>query len=305
MVAYSFKQNCKVYLVFGSQRWQIEVYPDLDFSQTFDEKAINVKTLHDQNAMFEEAVINKANPANFSFTVLLPTGNDFKVIGDWLTQRNGLGSDEALYSYDVYVDTGVDIFKLTKGVATRATFQIFKDRLLTVSIEGTASALTRFGNTGTQIPGTIQARDNPIIPIIPRALNIELDGIEVQNVNSLAVELVNEVQWLEYNTLHQSLYVTGAADSMRPTAFVVSKKVLSGTIQQYMTDENNGRAQSFSTNSSLRIRVHNGEAYYLDFNMPSVVFTNNIQPGEVFMQSYSFRMTHSPTLISDVLKYNL
>lgn len=305
MVAYSFKQNCKVYLVFGSQRWQIEVYPDLDFSQTFDEKAINVKTLHDQNAMFEEAVINKANPANFSFTVLLPTGNDFNVIGDWLTARNELGSDEALYSYDVYVDTGVDIFKLTKGVATRATFQIFKDRLLTVSIEGTASALTRFGNTGTAIPGTIQARDNPIIPIIPRALNIELDGVEVKNVNSLAVELVNDVQWLEYNTLHQSLYVTGAADVQLPTAFVVSKKVLSGTIQQYMTEENSGRAQSYSTNSTLRIRVHNGTNYYLDINLPSVVFTNNIQPGEVFMQSYSFRMNYSPALVSDVLKYNL
>ena len=306
MVAYSFKQNCKVYLVFGSQRWQIEVYPDLDFSQTFDEKAINVKTLHDQNAMFEEAVINKANPANFSFTVLLPTGNDFNVIGDWLTARNQLGSDEALYSYDVYVDTGVDIFKLTKGVATRATFQIFKDRLLMVSIEGTASALTRFGTSGIDtIPGAVQVRDNPIVPIIPRALNIELDGVELKNINGLAVELVNDVQWLEYDTLHKSLYVSSATDVQRPVAFVVSKKTLSGTIQQYITDENNARAQSFSTTSSLRIRVHNGVGYYLDINMPRVVFTNNIQPGDVFIQSYSFRMTHSPALISDVLKYNL
>jgi len=306
MPSYSFKQNCKVYLVSGSQRWQIEVYPDLEFSQTFNEKAINVKTLHDQNAMFEEAIINKANPANFSFTVLLPAGNDFNVIGDWLTKRNELGSDEALYSYDVYVDTGVDIFKITKGVASRATFQIYKDRILTVSIEGTASALTRFGTSGIDdIPGTVQIRDNPIIPVIPRGLLIELDGVELKNINGLAIELVNDIQWLEYDTLHNSLYVSSAADVQLPAAFVVSKKTLSGTIQQYITDENNSRMQSFSTNSTLRIRVSNGSAYYLDVNMPKVVFTNNIQPGEVFVQSYSFRMTTSPALITDVLNYNL
>jgi len=306
MPSYSFKQNCKVYLVSGSQRWQIEVYPDLEFSQTFNEKAINVKTLHDQNAMFEEAIINKANPANFSFTVLLPAGNDFNVIGDWLTKRNELGSDEALYSYDVYVDTGVDIFKITKGVASRATFQIYKDRILTVSIEGTASALTRFGTSGIDdIPGTVQIRDNPIIPVIPRGLLIELDGVELKNINGLAIELVNDIQWLEYDTLHNSLYVSSAADVQLPAAFVVSKKTLSGTIQQYITDENNSRMQSFSTNSTLRIRVSNGSAYYLDVNMPKVVFTNNIQPGEVFVQSYSFRMTTSLALITDVLNYNL
>ena len=306
MPSYSFKQNCKVYLVSGSQRWQIEVYPDLEFSQTFNEKAINVKTLHDQNAMFEEAIINKANPANFSFTVLLPAGNDFAVIGDWLTKRNELGSDEALYSYDVYVDTGVDIFKITKGVASRATFQIYKDRILTVSIEGTASALTRFGTSGIDdIPGTVQIRDNPIIPVIPRGLLIELDGVELKNINGLAIELVNDIQWLEYDTLHNSLYVSSAADVQLPAAFVVSKKTLSGTIQQYITDENNSRMQSFSTNSTLRIRVSNGSAYYLDVNMPKVVFTNNIQPGEVFVQSYSFRMTTSLALITDVLNYNL
>jgi len=306
MPSYSFKQNCKVYLVSGSQRWQIEVYPDLEFSQTFNEKAINVKTLHDQNAMFEEAIINKANPANFSFTVLLPAGNDFNVIGNWLTTRNGLGSDEALYSYDVYVDTGVDIFKITKGVASRATFQIYKDRILTVSIEGTASALTRFGTSGIDdIPGTVQIRDNPIIPVIPRGLLIELDGVELKNINGLAIELVNDIQWLEYDTLHNSLYVSSAADVQLPAAFVVSKKTLSGTIQQYITDENNSRMQSFSTNSTLRIRVSNGSAYYLDVNMPKVVFTNNIQPGEVFVQSYSFRMTTSLALITDVLNYNL
>lgn len=305
MPSYSFKHNCKVYIVSGSQRWKIEVYPDLDFSQTFSEKAINVKTLHDQNAMFEEAVIISANPANFSFTVLLPTGDDFNIIGDWLTQRNNTGSDEALYSYDMYVDTGVDIFKLTKGVATRATFQIFKNSLLTVSLEGTASKLTRFGPSGTTIPGALQVRDSTIGAIIPRILNIELDGQPLENLTGLTLELVNEVQWIEYNTLHASLNVTSAADTQYPTAFFVSKKILSGTIQQYVTDTNSDRVNTWSTNSTLRIRVSNGSAYYLDVNIPKVVFTNRVQVGDVFVQNYDFRMTHSPALVTDVLKYNL
>lgn len=296
MAFYSFKKNCTVYIVRGSQRWKIEVYPDLTFSQTFDEMAHNVKTLHDQNAMFEEATINKANPANFSFTSLLVTGDDFKILGDWL-------ANPALY--DIYVDTGVDIFKITQGVLSRATFQIFKDRLLTVSMEGTASRLTRFGASGTTIPGTIQTRDIIHTPVIPRALNIELDGVEVKNINGLSLELVNDVQWLEYDTLHKSLYVTSATDTQYPEAFFVSKKTLSGTIQQYLTDSNGSKVQTWSTNSTLRIRVHNGTAYYLDVNMPKVKISSRLDPGEVFIQNYDFRMTHSPANVTDVLNYNL
>ena len=303
MVAYSFRQNCKLYIVKGSQRWLIDIYPDLDFSQTFSEKAINVKTLHDQNAMFENAVINSANPANFSFTVLLPTGINFAVIHRWLTERNGTGSDEALYSYDIYVDTGVDIFKLTKGIATRATFQIARDRLVTVSIEGTASKLSRFGASGTTIPGTLQAKDASVTAVIPRALNIELDGVPIENIAGLSLELSNDVQWLEYDTLHSSLYVTSAADSQYPTAFFVSKKVLSGAIQQYVTDTNQTRVNTWSTGSTLRIRIHNGTAYYLDVNIPSVVFTNRLQVGDLFTQSYDFRMNHNPASLDTIIKY--
>lgn len=305
MTTYSFKQNCKVYLVQGNLRWKIEVYPDLTFSQTFEEKSHNVKTLHDQNAMFEDATINKANPADFSFTCLLVKGDDFNVIGNWLTLRNGLGSDEALTTYDIYVDNGVDIFKITKGVAVRATFQMIRDQLITVSLQGTASQLTKFGPTGTAIPGVLQVRDEVHTPIIIRRLVIELDGVVLPNIAGLTLELSNEVQWIEYDTLHKSLYVTSASDTQVPEAFVVSKKVLSGTIQQYLTDTNSDNLQSWSTNSTLRIRVGDSSVYYLDINMPKVVFTNRIQPDVLFSQAYDFRLISSPTNVYDVLKYNL
>lgn len=300
MATYSFKQECKVYIVRGPLRWKIEVYPDLNFSQTFEERSRSVKTLHDQNALFEEATINKANPANFNFTVLLTKGNDFDILGKWLTE--GLEGDEALSSYDVYVDTGVDIFKLTKGVIERATFQTVRDSIITVSLDGSAARLTHYGTSSTVIPGTPQERDAVHTGIIPRRTIVEVDGVELTNIAGITIELSNEVQWIEYDTLHKSLYVTSASDSQYPEVFVVSKKVLSGTIQQYITNENSSKLNTWSTNSTLRIRVGDWDAYQLELNIPRAVLTNRIQPDAIFMQSYDFRMTHSPNQVYEVLK---
>lgn len=294
MTAYSFKRNCKVYLVSGSSRWKIEVYPDLNFSQTFDEKANKVKTLHDQNALFEEATINKLNPANFNFTVLLVKGNDFTIIGDWLSS--------ALDTYDIYVDTDADIFKLEKAVLTNGIFQIQKDQLVTVSLSGEARKLTRFVGT---IPGTLQARDSTLTPIIVRSMQIDLDAVVLPHISGVSFELSNKIEWIGYEDIHKSLYVTSASDSQSPEAFVVSSKTLSGTIQQYLTENTNTRLQTWSTNSTLRVRVGDGASYYIDLNIPSAVFTNRLNVEDVFLQTYDFRMTHSPVSVATILNYNL
>jgi hypothetical protein len=290
---YSFKQECKVYISNGIQKWKLEVYPDLNFSQTFNEQATSVKTLHDQNAVFEEATINSANPANFNFTVLLVNGTDFDIINGWLTTYTG--NDEALLTYDIYVDTGVDIYKIRKGVLERATFIIARESLITVSINGSAAQLTHFGVSGAVIPGALQSRDSTLEPIISRLTSVELDGVQLENLSGITLELSNEVQWVEHKTLHKSLYVTSASDTMYPEAFAVSKKVLSGTIVQYLI--NTANAQTWSTNSTLRIRVGDSSGYYIDLNTPRVVVTNRVQPDSVFMQTYDFRMLDNPAQI--------
>jgi hypothetical protein len=293
---YSFKQECKVYLVKGSTRTKIEVYPDLSFSQTFDEKPRSVKTLHAQNAVFEDATITKANSANFNFTVLLVKGTDFDIIGDWLTTYTEL--DESLLTYDIYVDTGVDIFKIRKCLAERGTFQIARDQLVTVNISGSGAQLTRFGASGTAMPGSLAARDANIEPIIPHFNSVELNSVSLSNISSVTIELSNEVQWLEHDNLHSSLYVTGAADTSYPAAFVVSKKVLSGTIMQYL---NPGSDPSWwSTNATISIKIGQSGAYFLEVNMPKAVITKRIQPDAVFMQGYDFRLTQTPT---QIMKY--
>jgi len=293
---YSFKQECTVFLVYNNKKYKIEVYPDLSFSQTFNETATSVKTLHDQNAVFEAASITSANPANFNFTVVFVKGSDFEIIGDWLTTYTG--NDEALRAYDIYVDTGHQIFKLRKSVAERATFIIARDQLITVSISGSAAQLEIFEGV---IPGVLQARDESFLPVVPHLNNIELDSQNLDNISGITLELSNEVQWLEAKTLHKSLYVTGASDTVYPEVFVVSKKVLSGTIVQYLVNTDN--TQSWSTNSTLRIRIGDSQAYYLDVNIPQVTITNRVQPDTVFTQTYDFRMVHNPAQISNILKY--
>jgi hypothetical protein len=309
MPFYSFKRDCKVYVVHtaANTRYKLDVYPDLSFSQTYDEQAKSVKTLHDQNAMFEEAIVNKANPANFNFTVLLNNSKDHEVMLDLLVKKNTLTSDgsvEFLTSFDLYIDTGTEIFKLEKSVIERGTFQIAKDTIVTINVNGTAKKLSRFGVTGTTIPGTLSSVAATVTGIIPRATTVTLDGVVVPNINSITLELANEVKWLEYDTLHKSLNVSDPSGTQFPEGFVVSSRVLSGTIMQYLTDTNSSRAQSWSTTSTLRIQIGTtGPIYYLDVNMPSVVFTNTIQADDIFMQSYTFRMTHSPIDLSTVIDY--
>lgn len=295
MPIYNFKRNSKVYIVKGGLRWKIEIYPDLNFSQTFDEQAIKVKTLHDPLSMFDEASITKFNVANFNFTVLLVKETDFTIIGNWLT-----GSGDALDTYDIYVDTGGDIFKLETAVLNRGTFQIQKDQLVTVALSGEASKLTRFSGS---IPGTLQARDSTPTPIIIKQVLVELDSLELPHISGITFELSNDVSWVPYENLHKSLYVTSASDSQSPEAFVVAGKVLSGTIQQYLTETTNTRLQTWSTNSTLRIRVGDGSAYYLDLNIPSALFTNRLNVEDIFVQTYDFRMTHSPESVATILNY--
>lgn len=309
MAFYNLKRNCSVYLVtsiYGSlQQFKLDVYPDLTFSQTFDEQALDVKTLHDQDAMFEDAVINKANPASFGFTILLTNSAAHISVGDMLTNKNASrdGSVEALYSGDLYIDTGVDIFKLTKAVFERGTYQIAKASIITVSVSGSASKLERWAASGTTIPGTPVTTTATVSGIIPRATNVVLDGIALPNIVSISLELANEVSWLPYDTLHKSLAVTGPTDTMYPGAFIVSSKTLSGTIQQYVTSTNESRLQSWSTNSNLTIQVGDVGNYFFNVVIPSVVFSNRLDPQELFIQTYDFRMRSNPSNLTTVIDY--
>ena len=64
MANYSFLKEAKVYIVYGTTKIQLDI-SSISFSQTFTEETRSVRTLHNQNNVFEGSVINTANPANF------------------------------------------------------------------------------------------------------------------------------------------------------------------------------------------------------------------------------------------------
>ena len=79
MANYSFKKEVEVFILSGGNRYKLDV-GEVSFSQTFSEVSYPVKTLHDQNRLFEGSVINRANPANFSFNFFAIAENDFSIV---------------------------------------------------------------------------------------------------------------------------------------------------------------------------------------------------------------------------------
>lgn len=296
MTSYSIRHNSKVYIVKDNLRYELQVYPNLTFSQTYEEKGHSVKTLHTQFDMFEKASITRANPANFGFTVLIDKGGDFEVLRDWLIDTVGESSVESLVTYDVYVDTGAHIFKLTKGVLTGATFQVARDALITVSLTGEATKLEKV----PALVGIPQARTKADT-FIPRQVEILKNGVLVDNLMSVSVEFNNRVNWIDYETLHKSLYVATPEDTQYPEAFVVSSRSLSGTIRRYLT-ELSSEPNQWQLNVPLKIRISDGTADRLTFDIPSVVVTTNIMPEEIYTETDTFRMTVSPNNLADVIK---
>ena len=63
-----------------------------------------------------------------------------------------------------------------------------------------------------------------------------LDSQALFNIVNVAVELQNDIEWNPYTTVHQALQVTSATNAMYPTDFMLKSRVLSGSIQRYVTE---------------------------------------------------------------------
>ncbi len=307
MPLYNFKKKVKFYVVSDGLKYQLEINPDLSFSQTFTEESRRVKTLHAPKDMFDRASISIANPANFNFTMPLYTTTETKPIFQLLLDYDSTTSETTMKTVDIYVDTGVEIFKLTKAVFERGTFNISNTQIVSVSISGTASQLSLYGTSGTAIPGSAQIStiSKPFPSYLEqRKLQIIVNGVEQQHINGVSIEIANEVNWLPNNTLHKSLAVTGPSDTTYPEAFVVSGRVLSGLVQQYVTDVTRSNLNKWAIGVPLSIRVARDSTFVLKFEIPEAIYTNRIETGELFIQNYDFRMINSPSDLSTVIQYN-
>jgi len=302
MAAYNFKKHIKLYIVYGGLQYDIDI-SDISFSQTFTENSYEVKTLHDQSLMFEGSVINKANPANFEFSLPIIREPDFDILYDLAVDYDGTSSRKLLKTFDIYITTQLDTFKLTTCVITSASFKIEKSQPLGLSISGEAIKLT---NSET-LPLTSETRTtNPTYEIV-RDLYVDLDSVSIpDSIYKATVELQNEINWLPYTTINNSLNTTDASTSMYPAFFTLEKRILAGSIGLYITDTNDTDLQQWSTAVPLRIRAGedvSGAVRGFDFSMPLVSFTNRLAVSDVFTQAYDFRMLSNPTDLSTVISH--
>ena len=289
MPNYSFLKEAKVYIVYGTTKKQLDI-SSVSFSQTFTEETRSVKTLHNQNNMFEGSVINTANPANFEITTNLLIEDASKIVFDRLTDTN---------SFDLYISTESDVFKLEKCAITNGTINIERLRPLSLSISGQASKLI----PGSSVPSgmTLRTASSSRTYNLHSDLFVSLSGTTItDHLVSLSIELQNDIQWIPYKT------VNTAAGTRYPTQYTVNGKVLAGNITRYLNDDTESASQSYGTNQSLRIKAGTnigGLFKGIDFNSNNCSLTQRIQTGSVFTKSSDWRMVQNPASVSGVFTY--
>ena len=298
MAAYSFKKEAKVYVVYGTDQYNIDI-SEINFTQTLMEKSTPLKTIH-TSSYFEKSIINKANPANFEITFPAIREDDFKVLFDRALDYQ---------TFDLYVETEQDVFKIETCVITNGRFIIERLKPLSMAITGEASKVSRHGDAGTTFDPTASEvpRDNNMTYNRISDLSITLGGTETlsNDLASVSVELRNEIKWTPFNT------IDGACDSTSatlqyPSSFSVTGRSLGGAFRRYLTDTNNTNLLGYDLDVSLRILAGqdiSGTVYGFDIDITNCMYANRVNTGTVFTQVYDWRMVQNPADLSSIISY--
>ena len=290
MPTYNFKHEAEVYVVSGGTH-RIHV-TDISFGQTFSEESYSVSTIHSPNDLFEASVINKANAAKFDFSLPAIDEADYTIIETLLRSAD---------SFTLYIKTAADTFKLETAVITNGSFVIEKSRPLSISIQGEASKLLRgqtFSSTSVVSPRSY---------IIPSVVDVTLNNSLLDSIIGVTIELQNDIQWNPYTTVGGAIAATSASNSMYPSEFTISKKILSGSITQYLNDSNTTNTQQWDDNATLSITAGDGRtgSFFRGFSFGPATcsFTNRLTVGAVFFQNYDWRVVSNAASLSSILNY--
>ena len=311
-MSYSFLKESKLYLVYGGNKYRIHTTSSITFSQTFAEDSYPVKTLHDQSKMFEGSTITKANPADFSFVVPLTAEKDESIVITLLSDldtsvASGITTQQ-LKSFDMYVQTGSTTFKLENAIITQADFNFTEKAQFAVQITGKGTKLTRAGNESYTIPGSAQSESATRTPLLVYPV-ITFDSLDMSAILSTSLSITTEVSWTPYDNLHESLLVTGSSNAMYPSTYTIEKRIASGAIEQYQTDNNITQFDDFSTSSNLTIKaVELGKATsdngFFQIQLNPVSYTARAAVAEVYTQSYDFTSTDNTALSTRITQYS-
>jgi len=291
-MSFSFKKEAKVFVVFLGSQYSIDI-SSINFNQTHVEHLYSNKTLQIPN-MFEQVVINKANPATFEITFPALRETDLQILFN-------RALDYA--AFDIYVRAGPNVFKIENCVITNFIFNTAKIRPLTLSAEGEAIRATRVGDADSYvIPGTTVPRSGTKTYNLTKYTNIKIENtVAIDNLASINIQLQNNIKWTPYTSIDDALVAIDADSSMYPREYELDNRVLQGVFSTHVID-----IEFWDKDIGLLIQI--GEkvgntVYGIEFDMPAVTIQTNISTGNVFNQSYTWRMTHNPEHLSEVIKY--
>ena len=302
MSGFNFLRESEVHIVYGSNRYNVKVTPELSFNQTFAEDAYSVKTLHNQSKMFRGTSITKANPANFSFATHLTTEKDEQIVLELLTDIVTTTGDQQLKSFDLFVVSTNGTFKIEGCVITQGEFRFGKDRHLILQVSGQGKKLSRVGNESFSLPGNLQSASTTRTPTKP-LLDVLVSSSAVSNLVAATLQVQNNIQWTPYETLQNSLSVTNATNAMYPSDYSLVDRNVSGNITQFHTDANASEYQTFNTNTSVQIRTRVSGNIFFNANLAECMYTKRSNPSEVFTQTYDFRLVGTPDDLGTRITY--
>ena len=302
MAEYNFLRESELHIHYGSNRYNVKITPSFSFSQTFAEDAYEVKTLHDQTKMFQGTSITKANPANFSFAIHLTTEKDENIVLNLLTDYDTSNGEQLLKSFDMYIVSSESTFKLEGCVITTGDFNFAKDSPLLLQVSGAAKKLSRVGDENYSLPGNLQSASATRTPTKP-LLDVEIDSTDVSNLATATLSVQNNINWTPYETLQASLSVTSASNAMYPSKYSLTDRVVSGNITQFNTSGNSSEFQTFDTSANIRIKTIVNNSTFFDANLTGCMFTKRSGQGEVFTQTYDYRLVTSPSDLGTIITY--
>ena len=156
-------------------------------------------------------------------------------------------------------------------------------------------------------PGTPQSESATRTPLMVYPV-VSVDSLDMNNITSATVNIQNNIDWTPFETLQSSLSVTNASNVMRASNYTVSKRLISGAISQYQTNNNINQFDDFSTTANITLKGVKMEdaanaTPFIQLALNPATFTARMTPSEVFMQSYDFSYTGSATVDSIITQY--
>ena len=324
MPSFSFKKQTNCYLVTEDDQQTLRVERflaiEVSFSQTFTEKSYTRKGILNTD-YFEGSVINKANPANFEISFYLGKFNSSpNFLSDLWSKAISPDPDfttvnpnqsKVIGTFDLLIETEQDTFSLEDCVITNWVFGIERLQPLSITVSGEAKKLQRVGgkdyvsdlisnnNNYRNSAGSYNAVLDPISKdyLIPRALDLILNSQNISScVTSVSLELQNDIKWTPYTNITDAISASNASTSMYPQGFTYDKKILSGTIIRYISDDNPDMLDWDSSATLTTLNIKDESDTPISISALPITFTNRITPDQIFIESYDWRATDKDAL---------